>query len=331
MTSTKVKPFFLWRHLNVLRWISLTMVFSMIIVIPLLSIYQSLDARHAYDLMQDDEKKLYDFVDAMVAPVLSDPENDLDLIKGTTWSGRFFDFSISDPLAVLSHIASRGSFYSAFILSALIPIVFTVFFGRFFCGWICPATFLYELNGRLSSLLSWLGLYNVRHRLRQKKATQFKYLILLTGTFLSAITGVIVFSSIYPPAILGREFCYLLMLGGIGSGMTFFAVTLVFDLLVVKRGFCRYLCPGGALYSLLGRYRLVRIKRIVENCDDCAKCNKVCEFGLDPLNDHFGQECNNCTACIAACPSEAMTFVIQPRDVPPQGVGHLSKRYKQHH
>jgi len=99
--------------------------------------------------------------------------------------------------------------------------------------------------------------------------------------------------------------------------------------LVSRRGFCRYVCPGGALYSLLGRYRLFRIRRIVENCNDCAKCNAVCEFGLDPLRDNFGQECNNCTACIAVCPTDALTFRIKIADDYNQGPGHLGKKYKQ--
>jgi ferredoxin-type protein NapH len=103
---------------------------------------------------------------------------------------------------------------------------------------------------------------------------------------------------------------------------------LLLDLLVARRGFCRYLCPGGALYSLLGRFRLVRIKRVVEECNDCAKCTSICEFGLDPLRDNFGQECNNCSACIAICPTDAMTFYISPKDLAYQGPGHIGPKYR---
>ena len=85
------------------------------------------------------------------------------------------------------------------------------------------------------------------------------------------------------------------------------------------------------MYSLLGRFRLVRIKRVVENCNDCAKCNAVCEFGLDPLRDNFGQECNNCTACIAICPTDAMTFTLKLKDIAGQGPGHLGRQYKRDH
>jgi ferredoxin-type protein NapH len=157
---------------------------------------------------------------------------------------------------------------------------------------------------------------------------RIKYVVLVLGLILSAMTGSILVAAIYPPAIIGREIYYGIALGGFGAGMVFFLGTLLFDLLVARRGFCRYLCPGGALYSLLGRYRLVRIRRIVESCNDCAKCNAVCEFDLDPLRDNFGQECNNCSACIAICPTDAMTFVIRPTDYPAQGPGHLGRQYR---
>ncbi len=113
-----------------------------------------------------------------------------------------------------------------------------------------------------------------------------------------------------------------------GREQFFFVLTLLFDLWVAKRGFCRYLCPGGALYALLGRYRLLRIRRVVENCNDCAKCNAVCEFGLNPMGDGFGQECNNCSACLAICPTDALAFTVNIRDLPDQGPGHLGHRYR---
>ena len=72
----------------------------------------------------------------------------------------------------------------------------------------------------------------------------------------------------------------------------------------------------------------MRIRRIVETCNDCAKCNVVCEFDLDPMRDGFGQECNNCTACIAICPTDALAFTLRPRDYPEQGPGHLGQHFR---
>jgi ferredoxin-type protein NapH len=321
------KPFFLWRHLNKLRWVSLSVVFAMLVLLPYLHVYQTYVAAHAYDLLAPSEQRLYDVMEALTQPFVDDPAEDLDAIKGNTWSGTFFGLKLSDPLAALGQMAAGMTFYWPLWLTALIPIGLTVVFGRFFCGWICPATFIYELNSNFASWLRWAGV-KVGNRHFDKR---IKYGVLALGLIGSAATGSVLVAAIYPPAIVGREIYYMIGIGGFGAGAMFFTGTLLFDLLVARRGFCRYVCPGGALYSLLGRYRLLRIRRVVETCNDCAKCNAVCEFDLDPLRDGFGQECNNCTACIAVCPTDALTFAFRLTDYPAQGPGHLGRRYRSKH
>ena len=313
------------KHLNKLRWLSLSVVFIMLILLPFISVYQTYVAAHAYDLLMPDEKYLYDVMELLTDPFTSDPENDLDAIKGTTWSGTFFGLNLSDPLAVLGQTAASMGVYTPFLITALIPIIFTVIFGRFFCGWICPATFLYELNTNLGAWLHKSGFPIGQQRFDRR----LKYLVLIIGLVFSAFTGSVLVAAIYPPAIIGREIYYAIALSGFGVGAVFFILTLLFDLLVARRGFCRYLCPGGALYSLLGRYRLFRIKREVTTCNDCKKCTAICEFELDPMRDGFGQECNNCTACIAICPTDALTFTMNYKDLPNQGPGHLGYQYRE--
>lgn len=323
MASNLIKPFFLWKHLNKLRWVSLSIIFAMLIFLPYAHLYQTYEAAHAYDLLADSEKQIYDTMEGLTSFFVDDPENDLDAIKGNTWSGTFFGLQLSDPLAVVGQMSAGLTFYTPFLLTALIPVIFTLIFGRFFCGWICPATFIYELNTNFSAWLRRAGLTTGNRRFDRR----IKYIVLGSGLALSAVSGSVLVAGVYPPAIIGREIYYSVALGGFGIGSIFFVGTLLFDLLVARRGFCRYLCPGGALYSLLGRFRIFRIQRIVKNCNDCAKCNAICEFGLDPLRDNFGQECNNCTACIAICPTDALTFKVQISDAPDQGPGHMSSHY----
>ncbi|MCP4695469.1 MAG: 4Fe-4S binding protein [Gammaproteobacteria bacterium] len=324
MSTLQKRPFSLSRHLNKLRWGMLSIVFLMLILLPFISVYQHFVAAHGYDLLLPEQKQLYDVMETLTSPFVGDPQNDLDAVKGTTWSGTFWSLQLSDPLAALGQAAAGLKLYWPFLMTALIPILFTVFLGRFFCGWICPATFLYELNSNLSAWLYKSGLSFGRKRFDRR----IKYLVLAVGLLLSAFTGSVLMAAIYPPAIVGRELYYVIALSGFGTGAIFFVLTLLFDLLVSRRGFCRYLCPGGALYVLLGWFRILRIQRKVEDCNDCAKCNAVCEFGLDPLRDDFGQECNNCTACIAICPTDALVFKFKPTDQPFQGPGHLGRNYQ---
>jgi ferredoxin-type protein NapH len=317
------------RHLNKLRWLCLTLIFLGLVVLPFLAVYQSYVAAHAYDLLPPAEKRLYDLAAAATAPFTKDPARGLDVIKGNTWSMNLWGLKISDPLAVVGAVAAQipasGGIYWPFLGTALLPLGATMLLGRIYCGWICPATFLYELNSNLGFLLARAGLPVARRRFDRR----FKYLVLALGLAASATAGATLFAAIYPPALLGRELFYSITLGGSGGGAVFFAVTLLLDLLVARRGFCRYLCPGGALYSLLGRYRLLRIRREVTHCNDCARCDATCEFGLAPMRDGFGQECNNCTACIAACPTDALRFTLRLRDGAYQGPGHLGRHHPQ--
>ena len=321
---TDNKPFALWKHLNKLRWCSLSVVFLMLILIPLLSIYQHYVAAQGYNHLSPSQTLLYDSMAFISSPFVDDPEHELDAIKGTTWSGQLFGVKLTDPLAVVGQAAASLKIYWPLLLTAVIPLMATLLFGRFFCGWICPATFIYELNSNLSIYLSRFGINNNR-RFHQS----IKYLVLGLGIGISAYTGTLAFASIYPPAVLGRELYFSIALSGFGGGTLFFFLTLLFDTFVSRRGICRYLCPGGALYSLLGRYRVVRVKRLVEPCNDCNKCNAVCEFGLDPMRDNFGAECNNCTACISVCPKSAMSLTLSISDGQPQGPGHQSRQYRQ--
>ncbi len=326
------RPFVLRRHLNKARWFTLSLVFALLVALPFVHLYQTYAAAHAYDLLSPSERQIYDVMEALTGPFTDDPAADLDAIKGNTWSATFWSLKVSDPLAPLGQMAAglsvpSLSFNWPFVITALIPVILTIVFGRFFCGWICPATLIYELNSNLAAWLRWAGI-NVGNRHLDRR---IKYAVLGAGLIGSMVTGSVLVAGIYPPAIIGREIYYAVALGGFGAGAVFFLATLLFDLLVARRGFCRTICPGGALYALLGRYRLLRIQRTVEDCNDCAKCNAVCEFGLDPLRDGFGQECNNCTACMAICPTDALTFNLRLADLAAQGPGHLGKRYRRQH
>ena len=325
---TTLQPSSPWRHLNKLRWLTLSLVFALLVLIPYISVYQHFLSAHAYDLLAPHEVRLYDAVEWLTAPFVgADPVKDLDVLKGNTWSGRLFGLELSDPLAVLGQIAAQLKIYVPFLLTALIPIVFTIFLGRFYCGWLCPATLIYELVDKVSVYLRRAGFPVGGRRLD----TRLKYLVLVVGVGLSALLGTVAFSAIYPPAIIGREVYYYIAFSGFGVGAVFFLVSLIFDVLVARRGFCRYLCPGGALYALLGRYRLLRIQRRVTECNDCTLCDQECQFGLHPMSDHFGQECNNCTACIAVCPTDALVFQMAWKDGKPQGHGHRGPVYQKQH
>jgi NAD-dependent dihydropyrimidine dehydrogenase PreA subunit len=132
------------------------------------------------------------------------------------------------------------------------------------------------------------------------------------GLLIATIVGLPIFALIYPPAaisrllhgwILGTSVTGILVLLGLIGG---------FELFVSPRWWCRVMCPGGALYGLIGWPRLWRVKLDADRCTNCGECEPVCEPGLDPVLESDGIECDNCGACIRRCPERALRFTVAP-------------------
>ncbi len=108
-----------------------------------------------------------------------------------------------DPLAALGTLLATGSLYKGMIWSLLILIP-TIFFGRFFCGWVCP---MGSLNHWLSEFRSERSSHRGKGKIesnRYKKFQRIKYYILLL--FLgSSLTGVLQLGLLDPLSLLARS------------------------------------------------------------------------------------------------------------------------------
>ena len=76
------------------------------------------------------------------------------------------------------------------------------------------------------------------------------------------------------------------------------------------------MCPGGGLYSLLGKIRVTRVKRVADKCTLCGDCVVVCPMGLVPMQDVMGVECDNCGLCVSSCNDDALGYSISLKDEP---------------
>lgn len=294
------------RHLNKVRHGVQVGVLLFVLTIPVLSLYQSYAASYAIQWMEGGEQLFWGNLDRIAFWLSDDPVEALDAVKGSVWSAKIGGLKISDPLAVAGQTVAEKRIYWPFVLSMLIPVLITLVLGRVFCGWVCPAYLLYEVGDVFRQLLNRAG---IRPRnIRLPLAT--KYVVLGIGIAGGGLLGVALFPMIYPPAVIGREVYYAVYNGALGSGAVLLAISLFIEIGISRRAICRYLCPGGALYSLLGAGRVVRLRRDADACIPCIKCDDVCGLGLNPMTDRTGMECNNCTACIAVCPHNALTLAI---------------------
>ncbi|MHC5065762.1 MAG: 4Fe-4S binding protein [Planctomycetota bacterium] len=252
-------------------------------------------------------------------------------LKGTTWSFEFFGLSLTDPLAALESAAASKSVRWVLVLGILVPVALTLLLGRFFCSWICPVGLGLELSGKLRGVLRFLELKPGRVRLWYGN----KYMLLVLGIALTFVIGVPFLGYLYPPALMGRELHNGVtvmfdraedgLLGFSTAGLTIaswflLAIALV-EVLFGARMWCRSLCPGGAVYSLLGRFRLLRVVRSSDLCTQCGECVVACEMDLNPMIDKTGMECDNCGLCIDSCRDDALHFRFSTHDRPVEMAG----------
>ncbi|NOX58333.1 MAG: 4Fe-4S binding protein [Planctomycetes bacterium] len=246
-------------------------------------------------------RAIHPFVDS-----LDDPQTFLDGTKGTLWSMRLFGVSISDPLAAAEMLAASKTIHWPMLLSILIPVLLTVILGRVFCSWICPAYLLLEITGKLRKLLRLAEIEpaNVQY------SHANKYILLVVGLLLTACVSVPIFALIYPPAVISR-LVHAWIFGTAATAMlVILGAIVLFELFVSPRWWCRTMCPGGALYGLLGWARPVRVKLKSDLCTGCMECVPVCEAGINPITESESIECDNCGVCLRHCGDKALVFTI---------------------
>jgi ferredoxin-type protein NapH len=238
---------------------------------------------------------------------------------GSPWSARVFGVSMTDLLAGGESMAASVAVAGVLLLSLLVPLIATLLLGRVFCGWICPGGLLFDFAAKVRTALV-RGLELRLPSITFSRAN--KYIVLGVGLLFALILSVPVLHYLYPPALIGRETHSLVMaqfdraeagwLGFAVAGLTgaslFLLALVLIEILIAPRFFCQAACPGGALYSLLGRFRLLRVRRKVGACTECTLCDQLCPRGLQPMADRAGSECDSCGVCLDVCKTDALKF-----------------------
>jgi len=238
--------------------------------------------------------------------------------RGGPWSAEIAHVSMSDPLAAVESMVARKHVAKVVVISLIVPLIATLLLGRVFCSWICPVGFLLELTDKLRGAVAFLEIHP--RNVRFSRGT--KYALLGGGLATAALFSVPVLGYIYPPAIASREAHdfvfgvfdraeagqFGLWFGGLTWMSLIIAAIALFEVVLSRRWWCRYVCPGGGLYSLLGATRPIRVKLLEPKCTHCGDCVVACPMGLNPMLDRMGVECDSCGACISSCDDKALAY-----------------------
>lgn len=226
-------------------------------------------------------------------------------LSAATLAGRI---PLADPFATLQMLLTWHSPATEVLLGAAIVLGFyTLVGGRVWCAWVCPVNMVTDLAGWLQSRL---GTGNVLHLSRN-----LRYSILALALILCPIAGMAAFEWVSPISMLHREIIF-----GMGMGLIAVAGIFLFDLLVLKHGWCGHLCPLGAFYALVGKAAQVRVALDRDTCTRCGECIRVCpEPQVLNLNQAAQRgmvtsgECTNCARCIPICPEDSLAFTLRVR------------------
>ena len=231
------------------------------------------------------------------------------ILQGNLSSSLIFGLiPMSDPYAALQMLAAGALFATNLLLGVAVASLFYFLIGgRAFCSWVCPINIVTDGASVLRSKLGFNRLAN-----KQPASRKIRYWVLALSLVISAFMGVTAFEYISPISMVHRGIVF-----GIGFGWAAVVVIFLFDLFVLKNGWCGHLCPLGGFYSLLGKFSLIRVHHYEENCTLCMKCKEVCPehqvlhmIGKKSIPVLSG-ECTNCARCIEVCDDDALEFSIR--------------------
>lgn len=215
-------------------------------------------------------------------------------------------FELVDPLEALAAALFRGVSWS-WVWTVLPGVLLVVTLGRFFCGWACPYLPILAASNAARWLLSRLGIPTADIKLPRVTSRVILVGVLVVGSIL----GVQLVPLVYPPAVIGREAFRAIFYGSLGAGALLVLLAFLFDTFVSRAGFCRSLCPGGAMFSTLGSLSPIRVHNERSKCTDCTVCDVVCNLGQSPMNNKLDSGCERCGKCIAACPTKALSWKVE--------------------
>ncbi|WBX96759.1 cytochrome c oxidase accessory protein CcoG [Chryseobacterium gambrini] len=221
------------------------------------------------------------------------------------------------------------------VTSVIFVMLFTVVFGRIFCGWLCPQTIFME--GVFRKIEYWIeGDRNKQMKLDRQEWNSEKIRKRLTKWSVYAVISVVITNFMFM-YIVGYEEVFRIITEGPAENplkflaMICFTSAFYFVFSWLREQVCTLVCPYGRLQGVLIDKQTINVyydfkrgenrskwkkdedrKAVGKgDCIDCNQCVVVCPTGIDIRN---GQqlECVNCTACIDAC-DEIMVKVGLPK------------------
>ncbi|MBN2172929.1 MAG: cytochrome c oxidase accessory protein CcoG [Bacteroidales bacterium] len=253
-----------------------------------------------------------------------------------------------DPILLLNVIERKFIIYGVIfwpqdfhlivlsIISLVVFIIlFTVVFGRLFCGWVCPQTIFMEFVFRQIEYLIEGDYHKQKKLARQewnfekiwkkslKQIIFFGIAFIVANTFLAYLIGIDQLELLIQDSPMHHAYSF--------AAIVLFSGVFYFIFAFFREQVCTIVCPYGRLQGVLlddksvvvaydykrgepkGKYNPLEDRESSGkgDCIDCLSCVVVCPTNID-IRNGTQLECINCTACMDACDA-VMDRVKRPR------------------
>ena len=235
-----------------------------------------------------------------------------EILRGSFTSSVLFGIPMSDPFATLQIWLTTGHLSEKMVTGVLCVIfLYWLIGGRTFCSWVCPYGILAEWAERLNGYLTKVGITK-NHLFK----SEIKYLFLILFIALAGMTGYPVFETISPMSIVNRALVY-----GPGLALIPIVLMLAIEIFYSRRAWCRYICPVGVIYSLIGRFSPIGVRYNIHSCHHDGACRQGCpenaalnitKVGAAPkMSNLVGPDCTNCGLCVDICPTKSLRYTVR--------------------
>ncbi len=207
----------------------------------------------------------------------------------------------------------------SFTVFLMLLLALAMVLGRFFCGYVCSFGLLGDaVYAAGDAVAKKLGI--------KRKPLPAKLELVLRGikyVVLVAICAAVLMgfyttiNNNSPWTVFGKlanlSVSNVTAIGAVVLGL------IAVGMLLKERFFCEFLCPLGALFSIIPTLPTGRMRRQRPKCrKNCAACKRACPVSIEPKGKLLAGECIMCNGCADVCPQKNVTCGLELRADQPE-------------